>query len=42
MKDFASEIDLIVVIPLVLQLLGLALVVLLDPYIGKNSAGCCF
>ncbi|MBQ1820132.1 MAG: histidine kinase [Clostridia bacterium] len=37
MKDFASEIDLIVVIPLVLQLLGLALVVLLDPYIGKKQ-----
>lgn len=37
MKDFASEINLIVLIPLVLQLLGLALVVLLDPYVGKKQ-----
>ena len=37
MKDFASEINLIVLIPLILQLLGLVLVVLLDPYIGKKQ-----
>ena len=37
MKDFASEINLIVLIPLVLQLLGLVLVVLLDPYVGKKQ-----
>ena len=37
MKDFASEINLIVLIPLALQLLGLVLVVLLDPYIGKKQ-----
>ena len=37
MKDFASEINLIVLIPLVLQLFGLVLVVLLDPYVGKKQ-----
>ena len=37
MNDFASEINLIVVTPLVLQLLGVALVVLLDPYVGKKQ-----
>lgn len=37
MKDFASEIHLIVLIPLVLQLLGLVLVVLIDPYVGKKQ-----
>lgn len=37
MKDFVSEINLIVLIPLVLQLLGLVLVVLLDPYVGKKQ-----
>ena len=37
MKDFASEINLIVLIPLALQLLGLVLVVLLDPYVGKKQ-----
>lgn len=37
MKDFASEIHLIVLIPLALQLLGLVLVVLLDPYVGKKQ-----
>ena len=37
MKDFASEINLIVLIPLVLQLLGLVLVVLIDPYVGKKQ-----
>ena len=37
MKDFASEINLIVLIPLILQLLGLVLVVLLDPYVEKKQ-----
>ena len=37
MKDFASKIHLIVLIPLALQLLGLVLVVLLDPYVGKKQ-----
>ncbi len=36
MKDFASEINLIVLTPLILQLLGLVLVVLLDPYVEKK------
>ena len=36
MTVFTSKIDLIVLIPLALQLLGLVLVVLLDPYIGKK------
>lgn len=37
MKDFASEINLVVVVPLALQLLGLALVVILDPYVEKKQ-----
>lgn len=37
MAVFTSKIDLIAVIPLALQLLGLVLVVLLDPYIGKKQ-----
>lgn len=37
MKDFASEINLIVLTPLMLQLLGLILVVLIDPYVGKKQ-----
>ena len=37
MKAFASEINLIVLIPLVLQLLGLVLVVLIDPYVEKKQ-----
>ena len=37
MKYFASEINLIVVIPLILQLLGLALMLLLDPYVEKKK-----
>ena len=36
MKDFASEINLIVLIPLIIQLLGLVLIVLLDPYVEKK------
>ena len=37
MKDFVSEINPIVLIPLALQLLGLVLVVLIDPYVGKKQ-----
>lgn len=37
MTPFVSTSDLIVLISLVLQLLGLVLVVLLDPYIGKKQ-----
>ena len=37
MNDFVSEINPIVLIPLALQLLGLVLVVLIDPYVGKKQ-----
>ena len=37
MTDYTSEINLTALIPLVLQLLGLFLVVLLDPYVGKKQ-----
>lgn len=37
MTTFASKIDLIALLPLVLQLFGLVLMVLIDPYIGKKQ-----
>ena len=37
MKDVTSEINLIALLPLILELLGLALVTLIDPYLEKKQ-----